>query len=98
LMRYNLRPGDKVIFYLEENTTTGYTWFARHDPYIVDVDIEHQGRGFLGFVGGPGRAEIKIRGRREGFTVVELVYARSWEWTNGAAPAKVVQIFIDSER
>lgn len=97
-MRYNLRPGDKVIFYLEENTTTGYTWFARYDNYLLDIDIEHQGgRSFWGFTGEPGRAEIKIRGLRPGHTVVELVYARSWEWNNGGAPAKVVQLFLDMD-
>ena len=97
-MSCDLHTGKKIIFYFEENTTTGYTWFARYDANIVDVDIEHQGGGFFGFAGAPGRAEIKIRGRNEGYTVVELVYARGWEWTNGAAPAKVVQIFIDSHR
>ena len=98
-MQYNLPLGKKMIFFLEENTTTGYAWFARYDERILDIDIEHQGSmSFFGFAGRPGRAEIKIRGRNEGYTVVELIYARSWEWRKGEPPAKVIQIFINCER
>ena len=98
-MQCRMRPGQSVTFYFEENTTTGYTWFARYDPRMLDVEIDHKGpsSNMFGFAGAPGRAKIKIKSRFQGYTVVEIIHARYWEWANDIAPAKVVQLFIQSE-
>lgn len=96
-LQVNIEEDDDIEFELEENTTTGYTWFARYDPRYVDVDIDHKRpkRYFWPiYTGLPGRAEIEIEGRHPGDTMVELIYARRWEWEKGIAPANVIQLFV----
>ena len=93
-----MEPGQTISFYVEENTTTGFAWFARYDIRMLEIEIEHKSpsSNFFGFVGTPGRAKVKIRSLCEGYTVFELIYARTWEWSQDIAPAKVVQILIKS--
>ena len=84
-------------FDLEENTTTGYTWFARYDSSYCDVSIVHHGASGFGFVGRPGRANIKISAKYPGDTLVEFIYARRWEWERGVAPDKVIQLYVHKD-
>ena len=79
-------------FDLEERSSTGYTWFARYDATFCDVSIVHQNAS--GFVGGPGRANIRLSAKYPGDTLVELIYARRWEWDRGALPEKVIQLYV----
>ena len=80
-------------FDLEENTTTGYTWFARYDSTYCDVSIVHHGANGL-LPGAPGKANIRISAKYPGDTLVEFIYARQWEWERGVAPAKVIQLYV----
>ncbi len=97
MMQYHLDPGDKLEFSLEENPSTGYLWFARYDKDDVNVSIDHESTRKMRKAGVPGIAEIEIKSRRRGDTVVELIYARKWEWDQGVPPAKVIQLFIYSD-
>ena len=81
-------------FDLEENTSTGYTWFARYDSTYCDVSIVHHAASGFGFVGRPGRANIKLSAKYPGDTLVEFIYARRWEWEQGVAPNKVIQLYV----
>lgn len=93
-----MRDDSDVEFRLEENTSTGYSWFARYDPRFCKVDIEHKitKKVFWGghVSGVPGVAEIEIEAEAPGDTMVELIYARRHEWERGEEPEKVIQIFI----
>ncbi len=82
-------------FDLEENTTTGYTWFARFDSTYCDVSIVHHGS--VGLPGAPGKANIRISAKNPGDTLVEFIYARRWEWEQGIAPNKVIQLYVHIE-
>jgi len=94
-MQIALDEDDVFEFKLEENATTGYSWFARYDPGMCKVDIEHKAARKQGWrTGAPGVAEIEIEAKAPGDTVVELIYARRWEWEQGQAPAKVIQVFL----
>ena len=96
MLRYGLHKGKSVTFYIEENITTGYLWFARYDANLVSVEIEHQDAKFTepGFVGRPGRARIKVTAKYDCETLIEFIHARPWEWEKDVPPAKVVQLFI----
>ena len=74
--------GDRFLFDLEENLTTGYEWTATCDDADVDVTIRHvPGEATDGMVGVPGVAKVEIRMRRgyDGPSHVRFRYARSWE-------------------
>ncbi|MBO4345992.1 MAG: protease inhibitor I42 family protein, partial [Victivallales bacterium] len=81
-------------FDLEENSTTGYSWFARYDSTYCNVAITHYAPAGFGIVGNPGKANIRITAKYPGDTLVEFIYARRWEWEQGAAPDKVIQLFV----
>ncbi|MBO7654710.1 MAG: hypothetical protein J6U40_07285, partial [Kiritimatiellae bacterium] len=84
-----------IAFQFEESLGTGYEWFVRCDPAYCAVSVTHQQtRSFFGLVGGPTYADINIQGIYPGDTVVELIYARRWEWERGVAPLKVVQVYL----
>ena len=83
-------------FKLEERVGDGYKWFARFNPVIVDVDVDHERPHWYQF-GRKTHSEVEIEGRRPGNTMVELVYARPDEWDRGVDPQKVVQIFVHIE-
>ena len=88
-----------ISFRLEENGSTGFTWFARVSDSKVGVSIDHQqvvpAYGGAPMVGVPGCAEISIKGRHHGNAMVELIYARPWEWQKGAVPARVIRLFVE---
>ncbi|MBP5322003.1 MAG: hypothetical protein J6334_13585, partial [Kiritimatiellae bacterium] len=84
-----------LAFQFEESAGTGYEWFVRCDPTYCAVSVTHQQtRSFFGLVGGPQYADINIQAIYPGDTVVELIYARRWEWERGVAPLKVVQVYL----
>lgn len=74
--------GDRFIFDLEENMTTGYAWCATCDDADVDVSIRHvAGVSDDGRVGVPGTAEVQIRVHRgyDGPSKIRFLYKRDWE-------------------
>ena len=74
--------GDRFIFDLEENMTTGYSWRATCDDADVDVSIRHvAGVSDEGLVGVPGKAEVQIRVHRgyDGPSKIRFLYKRDWE-------------------
>ena len=89
-----MRNFSATDFDLEENTTTGYTWFARYDSTYCNVSIVHYAASGFGAVGTPGKANIKITAKYPGDTLVEFIYARRWEWEQGVAPNKVIQLYV----
>ena len=95
-LQVSMRVGQEIEFKLEERVGDGYKWFARHNPAIVDVDVEHERPHWYQF-GRKTHSEVEIEGRRPGNTMVELVYARPDEWDRGVDPQKVVQIFVHIE-
>lgn len=96
VLQYNMRNGISATFSLEENTTTGYTWFARYHSNDCYVTVDHRGPAVAGPVltGAPGSAFISVRPLHPGDTIIELIYARRWEWEKGEEPAKVLQLFV----
>ena len=96
MLQVSMRVGQEVEFKLEEKTGDGLKWFARCDPSIVDVDVEHERPRWYKF-SRTAYSEVEIEARRPGNTIVELVYARPNEWDRGDAPHKVVQIFVHIE-
>lgn len=87
--------GDRWIFTLEENATTGYEWDYSCDDDDVEVRIDHiAGESKDGMVGVPGKAKVVIRIHRgyDGPSTVKFVYRRQWE---KAKPAKsfVITLF-----
>ena len=103
--RVLLPVGSDIEFELEEDSANGYRWFARFDPQLVDVDIDHHRpdrRHFWSIgrpVGVPGYAEIEIEARHYlGGTMVELVYARPDEWERGIAPRRVIEVYVEIVR
>lgn len=77
-----VQSGDRLVFDLEENVTTGYEWTADCDDEDVDVRILHlPGKSEDGLVGVPGTAEVEIRIRRgyDGPSAVRFRYRRPWE-------------------
>lgn len=96
-MQLRLWPGQEFEIKLEEERKEGYTWFARYDAYYVDVDVDHE-KGHRNIFGHRDRyAEIEIKGKRPGASLVELIYANRMAWDNGEAPEKVIQIFVLTE-
>jgi len=80
--------GDRWIFELEENVTTGFEWTCDCDDGDVEVLIEHvPGRAENGMVGVPGKAKVTIRVHRgyDGPSTLKFSYRRRWE---KIAPAK----------
>ncbi len=74
--------GDRFIFDLKENMTTGYAWCATCDDADVDVSIRHvAGVSDNGRVGVPGTAEVQIRVHRgyDGPSKIRFLYKRDWE-------------------
>ena len=96
MMQVSMRVGQEVEFKLEEKTGDGLKWFARCDPSIVDVDVEHERPRWYKF-SRTAYSEVEIEARRPGNTIVELVYARPNEWDLGNDPQKVIQIFVHIE-
>ena len=96
-MQLRLWPGQVFEIKLQEERKEGYTWFARYDAYYVDVDVDHE-KGHRNIFGHRDRyAEIEIKGKRPGASMVELIYANRVGWDNGDAPEKVIQIFVLTE-
>ena len=95
-LQVSMRVGQEIEFKLEERVGDGYKWFARSNPAIVDVDVEHEQPHWYQF-GRKTHSEVEIEARRPGNTMVELVYARPDEWDRGVDPQKVVQIFVHIE-
>ena len=95
-LQVSMRLGQEIEFKLEERVGDGYKWFARFNPVIVDVDVDHERPHWYQF-GRKTHSEVEIEGRRPGNTMVELVYARPDEWDRGVDPQKVVQIFVHIE-
>ena len=95
-LQVSMRVGQEIEFKLEERVGDGYKWFARFNPVIVDVDVDHERPHWYQF-GRKTHSEVEIEGRRPGNTMVELVYARPDEWDRGVDPQKVVQIFVHIE-
>ena len=97
--RVELHKHRTISFRLEENASTGFTWFARVSDSKVGVSIDHQQvvptYGGAPMVGVPGCAEISIKGRHHGDALVELIYARPLEWQRGAVPARVIRLYVD---
>ena len=97
-MQVELRKGESVKFSLEENITTGFRWFERVDDKDVKVEIEHEGPQDWNrqpyMTGAPGRAVVTIKGKKHGNALVELIYARPWEWEKDEEPWKVIEIFV----
>lgn len=76
------QSGDRFLFDLEENMTTGYEWTATCDDSDVDVRIRHvPGESDEGMVGVPGVAKVEIRVRRgyDGPSTIRFRYKRRWE-------------------
>ena len=96
MLQVSMRVGQEVEFKLEEKTGDGLKWFARHNPSIVDVDVDHERPHWYQF-SRKAYSEVEIEARRPGNTMVELVYARPDEWDRGVDPQKVVQIFVHIE-
>ena len=96
MLQVSMRVGQEVEFKLEEKTGDGLKWFARCDPSIVDVDVEHERPRWYSF-SRTAYSEVEIEARRPGNTMVELVYARPNEWDLGNDPLKVIQIFVHIE-
>jgi len=96
MLQVSMRVGQEVEFKLEEKTGDGLKWFARCDPSIVDVDVEHERPRWYKF-SRTAYSEVEIEARRPGNTIVELVYARPNEWDLGNDPQKVIQIFVHIE-
>lgn len=74
--------GDRFLFDLDENRTTGYSWRATCDDSDVEVSIRHvAGAAPRGRTGVPGKAEVLVRVRRgyDGPSVVRFQYKRDWE-------------------
>ncbi len=95
-LQISMRVGQEVELKLEERIGDGLKWFARNDPSIVDVDIDHERPRWYRF-GSKAHSEVEIEARRPGNTMVELVYARPGEWDLGNPPQKVLQIFVHIE-
>ena len=96
-VQIHLWPGQKFEIKLEEERREGFSWFARYDAYYVDVDIDHK-KGHRTFFGHRERyAEIEIKGKHQGASMVELIYANRYGWDNGDAPVKVIQLFVFTE-
>ena len=95
-LQVSMRVGQEIEFKLEERVGDGYKWFARFNPAVVDVDVDHERPHWYQF-GRKTHSEVEIEGRRPGNTMVELVYARPDEWDRGVDPQKVVQIFVHIE-
>ena len=95
-LQVSMRVGQEIELKLEERTGDGLKWFSRHDPTIVDVDVDHKRPRWYKF-GSKIHSEVEIEARRPGNTMVELVYARPDEWDRGVDPQKVVQIFVHIE-
>jgi len=97
--RIDVHKGRTISFRLEENASTGFTWFARVSGSKVGVSIDHQQvvptYNGAPMVGVPGCAEVFIKGRHHGDALVELIYARPWEWERGAVPARVIRLYVD---
>lgn len=77
-----VQSGDRLVFDLDENMTTGYSWTATCDDDDVDVTIRHvPGSSADGLVGVPGVAKVEIRIRRgyDGPSAVRFRYRRPWE-------------------
>ena len=96
MLQVSMRVGQEVEFKLEEKTGDGLKWFARHNPSIVDVDVDHERPHWYQF-SRKAYSEVEIEARRPGNTIVELVYARPNEWDLGNDPQKVIQIFVHIE-
>ncbi len=103
--RVLLPIGHDIEFELEEDSARGYRWFARFDPQMVDVDIDHHRPSRRHFwslsrpAGVPGYAEIEIEARHYlGGTIVELVYARPDEWERGIDPIRVIEVYVEIVR
>ena len=96
MLQVSMRVGQEVEFKLEEKTGDGLKWFARCDPSIVDVDVDHERPHWYQF-SRKAYSEVEIEARRPGNTIVELVYARPNEWDLGNDPQKVIQIFVHIE-
>ncbi|MBR4219816.1 MAG: hypothetical protein IKR81_01595 [Victivallales bacterium] len=96
-MQLRLYTGQEFEIKLEEERKEGYSWFARYDAYYVDVDVDHE-KGHRNLFGHRDRyAEIEIKGKRPGVSLVELIYADRRGWDNGDAPEKVIQVFVFTE-
>ena len=95
-LQVSMLVGQEVEFKLEEHVGDGLKWFARFNPGLVDVDVDHEHPKWYKF-GSKAQSEVEIEARHPGNTLVELVYARPGEWDRGEAPQKVVQIFVHIE-
>ena len=77
-----LKPGEKRVFTLHENITTGFSWSAKTEGEKVSVTIEHLGppKSKVPTCGAPGSAKVTIEAPAgfKGPATVTLRYARSW--------------------
>ena len=76
-----LKPGEKHVFTLHENITTGFSWTSATDDKKISVSIEHLGppKSKKPVCGAPGSARVTIEALAgfKGPATVTLRYARS---------------------
>lgn len=77
----HVASGDRLVFELDENMTTGYSWTGTSDDGDVEVRIDHLGAADLSRAGAPGRAAVEVRVHRgfDGPATVRFAYRRPWE-------------------
>lgn len=79
--------GDRYYFDLEENQTTGYSWYASCDDADVEVTMDHESaeptEDGETLCGAPGKVAVRLRVRRgfDGPATIRFFYKRPWEET-----------------
>jgi len=85
----NLKAGKDIEFKIEEDIAKDMIWSVTQcDPAAAQVEIEHKG----GKLGSADKAEIKIKGLRNGYTILKFAYGNPG--SEPFVPQRMITCFV----
>lgn len=92
-----LKSGDKLIFSLTANYTTGYAWelIEDYDKEIIELVDRKYEVDNKEVVGSPGVETFTFKTKKIGKTQINLVYKQSW--VKDYADSRKVIYYLESE-
>ena len=94
-VRAELKVGDAIVFELEQNPATGYTWSCVNNQRVCEVTMTDLPPENLELCGAPGKCKVEIRALAPGKTNAIFRYRRSWEPAEPPASELVYELNIE---